>query len=179
MADIELLVRSKAVDLVASTARRTLQTDMGFASRLSLLQREDYWKIRVGCEAEAAADLARELAHKTKLFVNPNKHTCRIRIDGQFIEGSEDEGAEPGVRTVHALISFRDDEAAVLTAETLRSTLGYGEAVQSVTRGVWWSLGLVAPSDDAARRLAESIIVTKSVDEGLLVNPHSQEYSIV
>lgn len=179
MAAIELFVRHKTVDLVAATARGTIARDMGYGERLLGLDREDYWRIEVAAEGEGAVRLAEELAHRTKLFVNPNKHTCRIRVDGSPVGGSAEPAGAEGGHVVCALVHFRDDEKAELAADTLRRTLGYGDTIRSVTRGTWWRLEIAAAAPDEARRIAEEIVVTRGVDEGLLMNPHSQEYRLL
>ncbi len=184
---IELLIKLKIEDVTAVTAKRTLTKDMGYAGILESLSREDYWKMEVEAESlEEAGNLGRELAEKRKIFVNPNKHTCTIAANNESMAEDEQvsvlrkkEGViEKGLREVKALVKYRQDEGAILAAETLRNTLGYGNVIKGVERGVLWTLLLRAGKKGEARELAREIVLTRNMDKGLLANPHSQDYEI-
>lgn len=184
---IELLIKLKMEDLTAVTAKRTLSKDMGYAGILENLSREDYWKIEVEAEnLEEAGNLGRELAEKRKIFVNPNKHTCTMAVNSQSMADGKEvsilrrkEGViEKGLGEVRALVKYRQDEGAILAEETLRNTLGYGNVIKGVERGVLWTLLLRVDKKGEARELAREIVLTRNMDKGLLVNPHSQGYEI-
>ncbi len=181
MYDIELFVRLKIPDVVAVTAQTTLQRRMGYAETLRRLKREDFWKITVDAASrEEAERLAVELAEKTSLFVNPNKHTYTYQV---VESGAHDTDKTPSPRdgtwSVRVLVTVDDDAEASLTLDALRNRLGYGHVVRNVERGTLWTLEIAADSAEAARRVAEEITVTRRVDAGLLVNPHFQEYVIL
>lgn len=172
--EIELLVRLKGTDLVASTAKNTLQHDLGYGDILEGLSREDHWLIKLRAEDEDKAQgLAEELATKTRLFVNPNKHTYKI---GRRDEG---EGREPkkGVYEVWVLVNYFEDREGDLARQTLGSTYGY-ENIIEIKRGTLWKMYIRAKSEEEARTLAEEMVLTRSVSQGLLVNPHSQKFKI-
>jgi phosphoribosylformylglycinamidine (FGAM) synthase PurS component len=179
--DIELFVRLKIPDVVAITARTTLQRRMGYGETLKALRREDFWKITVEASSLAAAKrLAVELAEKTSVFVNPNKHAYSFEVRQA---GAHDRSKAPtsrdGLWDVRVLVTADDDAEASLTLDTLQNRLGYGDAVRNVERGTLWTLTLAAESADAARGIAEDITVTRRVDAGLLANPHFQGYEIL
>ena len=181
MYDIELFVRLKIPDVVAITARTTLQRRMGYGEALKGLKREDFWKISVDVPSrEDAERLAVELAEKTSVFVNPNKDAYTFDV---LESGAHETGKAPtkrdGAWDVRVLVTSDDDAEASLTLDALQNRLGYGATIRNVERGTLWTLTLVARGAKAARRIAEEITVTRRVDQGLLVNPHYQGYAIL
>lgn len=181
MYGIELFVRLKTTDLAALTAKNTLQRDMGYSKVLRDLKREDYWLISVECKTkEEAKELADELANKTKIFVNPNKHTYTIRIrenDAKIREKKRD--IDKGLYDIGVLVSYNEDSKACLTKDTLCKTLGYGDRVSDVKTGIIWRLVIDAEDEKKAKEMASEIVVTKELKKGLLINPHSQSYKIL
>jgi hypothetical protein len=178
--DIELLVRLKTADTVALTAKNTLQRDLGYESALLDVLREERWVIQVQAEdVQTAEKLGREFA-ATRIFVNPNKQTCTLRAveSGQAKPSSQkqDEG-EPC--EIGVIVSYYRDGKAVSARDALRHTYGYGDRIVDVKRGVLWKLLLRAQSLDSARKMAEEIALTSSMDRGLLANPHSQTYIVL
>lgn len=171
---IELCVRLKGADLVALTARNTLRQDLGYEDILEGLEREDHWSIRVQAEdGEESKRLAERLASKTKLFVNPNKHTYRI---GR--REKREERRKEGIYEIWVLVNFIEDKEGELTCETLRSTYGLGNII-GVRRGTLWKMDIRAQNEEEARGLAEEMTFVRSVNKGLLVNPHSQSYTLL
>jgi phosphoribosylformylglycinamidine (FGAM) synthase PurS component len=196
---IELFVKLKIPDVTASTARNTLQRRLGYADVLRDLQREDYWDLTVEAESEdAARALGVELAERTNVFVNPNKHTYRLNVrcpqeskerevgGVRNADGGHDLTTSPPHHLtvpplspgepvpVRVLTGFLGDASASLTQDALQGRLGYGQVIQGVERGTLWTLTLNADSPDQARQWAEEMVVTRGGQEGLLVNPHSQ-----
>ena len=181
MYDIELFVRLKIPDVVAITSRTTLQRRMGYGEILRALTREDFWKITVDVPSREDADrLAVELAEKTTVFVNPNKHAYTFEV---LDSGAHETGKAPSQRDgewdVRVLVTVDDDAEASLTLDALQNRLGYGATIHNVERGILWTLTLRADSVQRARRIAEEITLTRRVDAGLLVNPHFQGYTIL
>lgn len=175
---IELFVRLKTTDLAALTARSTLQKDMGYLRVLKDLKREDYWFVSVDCETkEEAWELATEFANKTKIFVNPNKHTYTIRINGEGVR-EENRNIDKGVYDIKVLVSYNEDSRGWLTKDTLCRTLGHGDKVKNLKAGTLWHLSIDAEDEKRAKDVALDIVVTKGLKKGLLINPHSQSYKI-
>ncbi len=172
MVKIALLVRLKIPDVTALTAKNALQRRMGYAEILKDLRREDYYLLEVQGDKASARELVTKLAEDTNYFVNPNKHAFTVCPWGEW-PGEGDNG----VQTVRLLVTDPADTWAEGTTAALRERTG-GQ-VQSVERGIMWTLRLAADSAEAARKMAEEIAVTKRIDQGLLVNPHFQEYHIV
>lgn len=179
---IELIVKLKIPDVTAITARNTLQRRLGYADVLRDLRREDYWALTVQVDSEAAArDLGIELAERTNVFVNPNKHTYRLNVRRPLeAEDSGHQVSSLGLPpsgepiSVQVLTGFMGDASASLTQEALQGRLGYGQMVQEVERGTLWTLILNTNNTVHARQWAEEMVVTRGGQRGLLVNPHSQ-----
>jgi len=175
---IHLFVKLKIPDVTAITARNTLQRRLGYGEILRDLEREDYWAITVEVpDAAAAEQLGTELAERTNVFVNPNKHTYRLTVGQARPEGAPPREAEPGQagpETVRVLTGFLGDATARLTQDALQTRLGYGDTIVNVERGTLWNLTLRADNPEQARQIAEEITVTRGGQQGLLINPHSQ-----
>ncbi len=173
---IELLVKLKIPDVTALTAASALRRRMGYAEVLHDLQRADYYALHLQVDSQQTAlALAEELADKTNLFVNPNKHTYELRIAGQ-------RGApvpEDGVWPVEVLVTDAEGAEAEDIQQALHERLGYVEQVQSVAQGTLWIMKLSAPDAEAATQLAQQITITQARAEGLLINPHFQDWKIL
>jgi hypothetical protein len=177
---IELLVRLKTADTVALTAKNTLQRDMGYESVLLDVRREERWIIQVQAEdLQTAEKFGREFA-ATRIFVNPNKQTCALKVaeSGQAkLSAQKQDEEEP--YEVGVIVSYYRDGKAVSARDALRHTYGYGGRIGDVERGVLWKLLLNAQSLDSARKTAEDIALTSSMNSGLLANFHSQTYVVL
>lgn len=171
---VELLVTLKIPDVTAATARQALQRRLGYAAQLADLRRADWWRIEVEAESEAdALALGRELAERTNLFVNPNKHryTCQLTW--------RPEATTAGQTTVGVVTGFHDEASAELAARALQGRLGYGGKVLGLDHGTCWSLTLNEPDRAKAVELAKAMAVSETRNDGLLANPHSQWWRIV
>lgn len=174
MYEVELLVKLKIPDVTALTAAGALRRRMGYESTLASLQRADYYRLGLEApDAAAAHALAVELAEKTNLFVNPNKHVYELREGGHAPEAVRD-----GRHVVQVLVTDPHDGSAEGALAALQGRLGYGGRVQSLLKGTLWTLELVCDSREAALELARDIAITRARDRGLLMNPHFQEVEI-
>jgi phosphoribosylformylglycinamidine (FGAM) synthase PurS component len=174
MTEVELLVRLKIPDVTALTAANSLRRRMGYADQLAALRRADYYRLGLNADPpENAVALAKELAERTNLFVNPNKHVFEVRLPDETHAVGRD-----GVYQVEVLVTDPNDGSAQGALAALRGRLGYGGKVTSLLRGVLWVLSLRACDLEHARRMAEDIAVTRRIDQGLLVNPHFQQFAI-
>ncbi len=174
MITVELVVGLKIPDVTALTAGNAIRRRLGYEDVLSALDRADYYSIDFDVEDRATAEeLASEMAEETNLFVNPNKHVFELR-------NPENRGANANVDgewLVNVLVTSPDDSSGEGIASALQGRLGY-EQVASVETGVLWSMRIIADSEEAAREVAESITVTRSQSQGILMNPHFQDYEI-
>jgi len=170
--EVELLVRLKIPDVTALTAANSLRRRMGYAEQLASLRRADYYRLGLNVESpDEAKALAVELAERTNLFVNPNKHLYEVRLPEEHGAGS----TQGEAYEVEVLVTDPNDGSAQGVLSALRGRLGYGDQVASLLKGVLWVLSLRADDLAQARALAEEIAVTKRIDQGLLVNPHFQQ----
>lgn len=171
MQTVAILVRLKIPDVTALTAANALRRSMGY-SQLKELRRADYYRLELAVETEAeAVALARELAEKTNLFVNPNKHVYDL------LTTSTDEAPAAG-QLAHLLVTDPNDGSAQGMLAALQGRLGYGDKVTGLTKGLLWTMVLDTDDPAEARRLATEMAETKSLDKGLLVNPHFQEFEV-
>lgn len=171
MQKVALLVRLKIPDVTALTAANALRRSLGY-SQLSSLRRADYYGLTLAVDTpDQALALATELAEKTNLFVNPNKHVFEVQA-GQPV-APEAEG-----QVVQVLVTDPHDGSAEGMLAALQGRLGYGERVSEVTRGLLWTLELAVDSPAEAQRLARELAETTSLEQGLLVNPHFQDLEI-
>ena len=185
MVDVELLVRLRIPDVVALTARNTLQRRMGYADVLADLKRADYWKLTLNVDSpETALDLARDCAENTNLFVNPNKHSYTVAVVPRELRAAAaTEARRPATTSsgpfeVRVLITSPDDAGGEQACQALQGRLGYGDRVADVCKGTLWILCINAADAAEARRIAEEMTITRRVDQGLLLNPHYQECEI-
>jgi len=170
MQSVELLVKLKIPDVTALTAAGALRRRMGYEDALLSLTRADYYRLELGTEdAGEALSLARDLAEKTNVFVNPNKHVYELRAGSKDIAAARD-----GYR-VQVLVTDPLDGSAEGALAALQGRLGYGGRVTGLVKGVLWTLDLACDSAEEARRIASDIAVTRSREQGLLMNPHFQE----
>ncbi len=173
MYQVELLVRLKIPDVTALTASNSLRRRMGYAKVMTELKRADYYLFEIdAASAEAAVEIVREIAEKTSLFVNPNKHAFEVREQGK----ANEEQAEPGLFEISVLVRDVEGDKGPGLCEAL-GKLGY-EKVKAVQAQTMWILKIRADDAEAAKKVAEEIAVTTSRSKGLLVNPHYQQYTV-
>lgn len=176
--DVELRVRLKIPDVTALTAKSALQRRLGHAEALADLERADYWRLSLEAQdEEAALALGAELAEKTNLFVNPNKHTYSVSPAGCAKAGAREAGSTPPF-SINVLVTSPEDALGQSARAALQGRLGYAGRVLDVASGVLWTLTINANDEAEAERLARQMTVTERIDQGLLVNPHYQDFAI-
>ncbi len=177
MQKLELLVSLKIPDVTALTAASSIRRRLGYNEVLKELRRSDYYSLDLNTtDPQAAAGLAQELAEKTNLFVNPNKHSYKVRSSQQHTGGPSQ---QEGLWRVEVLVTDAEGAEADDIQQALTQRLGYSGKVSAVRRGILWTLLLTADSAEEARRIAEQITVTTARDQGVLVNPHFQAWKII
>lgn len=168
---VELLVRLKIPDVTALTAANALRRRLGYAEKLVDLKRADHYLFTVEApSAEEAEAFVRQLAQKTTLFVNPNKHVFETRA----VTGEETVAEREGTYEVRCLVRDADFDPG----EGLRDALGkmgFGESIKGLQAGTLWTLRLKAATAQQALEMARDIAVTKSRNRGLFANPHYQQ----
>lgn len=171
MHDVALLVRLKIADVTALTAANALRRSLGY-TQLKSLTRADYYRLALKTETpEAALELARELAEKTNLFVNPNKHVYELHRQ-------LDAGDAPEGHIARVLVTDPHDGSAEGMLAALQGRLGYGDKVAGLIKGLLWTMHLDCATAEEARLLAREMAETKSLEQGLLVNPHFQDFEV-
>jgi hypothetical protein len=179
-----LLVSHKGVDLHAATAVRVIQRRLAGGEALHALRRcELHTFLAADGRAQAAELLARGR------YYNPNKHHYgHFELsppvgdwrDGAALGGGELPPAWPGRAVASDLLPLPSDLAERLLGGTVPVGCIAVDVVAvplgepgPVLSGVVWRLILADEGRDP-RRLAERLAVTRSGDQGLLINPHQQ-----
>jgi hypothetical protein len=176
MKQIRILTTAlKTRDAVAETAFHTLTHDMGYRNILTGLKREDYWKIELesGLDGRDPGSIMTELAEKTRVFVNINKHVYTLHNENTLHTTGQDSNPEKTF-TVHVLIVNTDDRIAKNALATLHALYTAGRYVRSLETGVVWIMTIRTESNRQAQDIAREIAVTESRERGLLANPHYQ-----
>ncbi len=202
---IQLRVGLKVVDLVAQTAWITLKEKLGYGDELAGLKRYSYWEMETG-EDEGILDEVEKAITMDSTFTNQNKHfyslimtnqekdsICRSNLPpggglsgndrpGSGNSGNIDESSgredETGCYTVDCLIRERDVSREEGYTGRLNGKLGSGR-VKVKLAGEVWSIKVKAQDRKQATGLAEDILITRSRQKGLLINPHYQVYEIL
>jgi phosphoribosylformylglycinamidine (FGAM) synthase PurS component len=191
----ELWVRLKVIDLVAQTAWMTLTEKMDFSKDLCGMVRYSYWSIEA--DGENSESVLAEIDRVVRLdstFTNQNKHFYHLGLSmepdgdvslaaGDFDPGSDypksdcscDDGGCPGIFACDLLVRERTGDREEGFVSRLNSRLE-GVSVTSVRAGELWRLVVCAPDEDEARKKVEEMAVTRSRQEGLLLNPHYQRF---
>lgn len=169
------LVKLRVPDLVALTAKRVIIKHIGI-SQLVDMQREDWWQIYISGEEEVE-NYARDIAEKSSLFVNPNKHTYRLQV-------ADSRGTKfcattlmDGLWVVPVGVWHYDDMSSDIIKRTLRERLFY-KKVEGVKKGILWTLKIRGKNRSEAKKVAEEITLCKSRKRGLLSNPHVNYYQV-
>ena len=174
MQHVELLVRLKIPDVTALTAAGALRRRMGYETQLKALKRADFYRLELdAADQEGAFALARELAEKTNVFVNPNKDVYEVRAPSHEAVNGDD-----GTYMVQVLVTDPSDGSAAGALSALKGRLGYGDRVGGILKGILWTLELECDSAQQAREIARDIAVTTRRESGLLMNPHFQECEV-
>ena len=184
----------KGTDLFASTATLTLRDKMGLGERLAGLGRLDRYRFIVEAQGDPDATVGAlaKIFDRRSTFYNRNKHEFALvaRWNGNGCSSGTDiiemrsrwgrslgKAAEGTVLVAELAVHDDDDRGKRLgggvAAELTRSGSAPARVECHETSTVWW-LALAAPDESQARRLAESIAITRSRDEGLLANPAYQ-----
>ncbi|MDD4856883.1 MAG: hypothetical protein PHD74_02115 [Candidatus Krumholzibacteria bacterium] len=187
---VELWVRLKVMDLVAQTARITLAEKLNFADRLRGITRYWYW----GMEAEGADEknIVEEIDRAIRLdgaFTNQNKHLYRLAALGGPARGdlalekdlSLAGGTAAGGGNLYAfdcLVREKRPDREIGFTERLNARIK-GVTVSGMKHGEVWRLVVSASSEKAALADVERMLVSRSRREGLLLNPHYQQYEII
>jgi hypothetical protein len=193
---IELWVRLKVVDLVAQTAWMTLTEKLDFGDSLLGLVRYSYWGLSVEGDGGAAALCGEvdRVIRADSTFTNQNKHRYSLIVSaarGSVTRGDLDLGRDfaigdgtsagsgtGGAYLLDCLVRERDASRTQRYRDRLNERLD-GVRVEQCTAGEIWRFVVRSDSAANARETAERMLVTRSRTEGLILNPHYQEFEIV
>ncbi len=175
MQTVELTVELKIPDVTALTAASALRRRLGYEAVLVELRRSDYYRLSLATDSEQEAlQIAEDLAENTNLFVNPNKHRYEVAAGVHNAAAATADGA----CAVNVLVTDPQSGSGDAILGALQGRLGYRDQVSEVVAGNLWTVVLKADSREQAEAIAKEIAVTESRGEGLLLNPHYQEYEM-
>ena len=177
MCVIRVFVTLKITDNVARTALHTLHTRLGCPS-VSRLQRSEFWELHFPrLEETQALQVTERLVHQTALFMNPNKHLCKIEVHPRSVQDNS-AAASPFPSDASILVSDRIDGKADGTLEFLRGHTAPSEHPSNLLRGIWWDLQFSHSDKSHIQETVSSLAVAQSRHEGLFANPHYQDHRL-
>ncbi|MFO7946648.1 MAG: phosphoribosylformylglycinamidine synthase subunit PurS [Armatimonadota bacterium] len=172
---VELYVELKIPDVTALSAAGTLRRRLGYDDVLRELKRGDFYRISLDVDSEdEAVDMVQDMAENTNIFVNPNKHSFSV-FAGHHNSVAIDDSTDTAVNVL-VIDPASGSGEAILNA--LQGRLGYGDVVKQVVTGTLWTLVLDVEDAADAKEITEEIAVTRSRQNGLLMNPHYQDYEM-
>jgi hypothetical protein len=175
---IIITTKLKTNDAVAATALQCLRDDLGYASKMHSIGRQELWWIETEpADVSVCKNLARRLVEETRVFVNPNKHTCRIYLDG-FDEFRKSRIAD-GLFRLNVFVQDIENTAGTSAMKTLRRLYDFASPVLRIRFGILWTLDLSCETPETAAALAEEMAISRSQSMGLLANPHSQSAEVL
>lgn len=194
---VELWVRLKVVDLVAETAWMTLTGKLEFGSDLCGLLHYSYWGMYAeGKDNGVILNEVDRVVRMDSAFTNQNKHLYRLAIKepvGEFTSDRgdlplekdfpvRDKGIDPAVDrnifSIDCLVRERDGEREKGFTDRLNTRLR-GISVSGLKTGEIWRILIRAAAKKDALEIVERMAVTRSRREGLLLNPHYQQFEII
>jgi hypothetical protein len=124
--------------------------------------------------AERTLELTKMLVDRSIIFVNHNKQNFQVRLKGDSPPHSE----ESGDRTVFVVSFSRSRADNPVLADRVRRRFGVDELKQ-VKHGRLWILKFGFADADRRLEFAREIARTESRKQGLLVNPHAEEFRVL
>lgn len=200
-ASAELWVKLKVTDLVAETSWLTLTEKLDYGDVLFGIVRYSYWSM--SAEGDSAEGIAGELDRALSMdsaFINQNKHRYSLKVSGAAGDlsrkgdlasesdfplrreyGSDKNNVPKAKMALYAcdcLIREIGSKKDSGFEERLNGKLN-GVGVSGMKAGEIWRVIVGAESEGQAGDILEKMTVTRSRREGLLLNPHYQQYEII
>lgn len=183
-----LCVRPIGSDLVALSALDTLVRKMGYADWLLSLSREELWILSFDLDDGEAGEVTEMLVKRTGIFVNPNTHIHTVVRAGELMP----HGIQCGREGLGIAVWPQEDSQVRPVAVAVRERMGV-ESLKELRRLIlWWPRFAQDGGEGRSRtnrgdhrgymsaaQIAESMVATRSRQEGLLANPHYQRWCII
>jgi hypothetical protein len=184
-----LWVRLKVVDLVVQTAWMTLTEKLDLGGELIGLARYAYWRMELdGPDTEKTLADVDRVIRMDSAFTNQNKHVYLLEAEGGASTGGlalgkdyplmAEDGDMHGAYAVDCLVR----ELTTARDEGYRDRLNArleSAQVNDVVAGEVWRVLVLAKSERDAIEKVEALAVTRSRRQGLLLNPHYQQFEIL
>jgi hypothetical protein len=169
--EYKIVVFNKLPDQEAITAFHTLTEFMGYKDLLTGLNRAKYFKVLSQEISDPDAKI-QEILERTTLFLNPNKEYYRILNNDLDILFKKNEDA-----VINKFVLVKDIEEKNNIANELHKRWGF-EEITGIYPYVLWNLQFKEDIESVDDLVGE-IVRLRSREEGLLANPHSQEYELI
>jgi hypothetical protein len=166
------LVSWKAINPEAVTALITLRDTMGMP--VSDISVGILYMANIADSVADGVGYFKRMLEGTGILFNPNRD--RHQIITAFGELNR-QPATPGSLVRWVMVWEGDGEQGELLGK-LRERYGFGE-LKRISLAKLWRLEIRAQSDSEADDLCHAIVETKNRTQGLLVNPHSQNWKMV
>jgi hypothetical protein len=187
--EARLWVRLKTIDLVAQTARMTLNDKMGFAEDLCGVLRYSCWLM--DAEGESPGAVCEAIDREIRMdsaFTNQNKHFYSLAVSGGGQEAASGDlridrdfpRCEGGGR-IFACDLFVSEQGGGKDegySSRLNARLDSAKVTGMKSGEVWRILVRAEDAEEAARKV-EEMAVTRSRKHGLLLNPHYQAFEFI
>ena len=169
---LDFLVSRRGLDPAAETCWQALRHLLGLP--VAGVERGELWRFDLedGEDASACRGALERAACRAGRYVNLNRDAC------VWLAGPRPYPRPAPVPGTAADVWVRDGEGRDPAALEFFRSQGTAR-LRDLGRGVLWRLWLPDRDADAARRRAESIAVTRSRREGLLMNPHAQRAEVL
>ncbi len=173
---LQITTKLKAKDPSAVTVKEVLAHDMGYGEKIVSVGREDLWELETEAkDRESALMLAEDIAKKTWVFYNPNKHILKLGIKREDTLKEKIRDELRFTRTIRT--RFKEDEKELSALKFLKETFKGADRIKDIKKYTLWQLEINATSEEEADRIADEIAVNRTIGQGLLANPGSQEVS--
>lgn len=172
MGTIMGLVSWKAINPEAVTALITLRDTMGMP--VTDITVGTLYTADVADTVDDGVGYFRRMLEGTGILFNPNRD--RNQIISTFSELNR-QPANPGSLVRWVMVWEGDGEQGELLGK-LRERYGFAE-LERISMAKLWRLEIKAASEQEADELCHAVVETMSRTQGLLVNPHSQNWKMV
>ena len=169
---LDFLVWRRGLDPAAHTCEQALRGLLRLP--VAGVERGELWRFDLtdGEDAAATREALERAACRAGRYVNLNRDACA------WLEGARPYPSAAPVPGTAADVWVRDGDGRDPAALEFFRARG-APSLREVRRGVLWRLWLPDLDSGSARRRAESIAVTRSRRQGLLMNPHAQTAEVL
>jgi len=172
---IHVFISLKITDNTARSALFALQKRMGMPA-VTHLKRWDVWELEMDGSLNEAETCVKNWVGNTALFMNPNKHHCRIQPAAAPILTTT---APPDFcqSSGSIFVYDREDGHGEAVLHTLQSKPAPSLSLTRLLHGVWWDITVDGTAENIKNTL-DALALTTHRSSGLFANPHYQNVRV-